>query len=351
VIDPDLRKTKRFFTERYLSPQAELARRWGGRSGPLPDALLARANVHQVCIARKVINRQSTPLPCVQIGVFRKLSLGELRRAGVKPIERNLRGIPTDIVERPPLDVSFQVNHTTSPDAAELPLRPGSQISHGNMAYGTLGAFCTSTLPEERESIYLLSCRHVIAGFDVQPLLKPIFRSWRPPSEGFASAVAAHASRFVDARGVKGSALKYSADAAIACLESDVEFQPDYIDSAHRGDRRDPLEVTERDLLTRDVFSKSGAATGLTLGVLTGLLCDVTATYGGRERIFEDQILIKPIGRETFSEKGDSGAMVVHRASGRCVGLLMGSRCGPDGNEAVVSPLAPILTELQIELL
>jgi hypothetical protein len=84
-----------------------------------------------------------------------------------------------------------------------------------------------------------------------------------------------------------------------------------------------------------DLVTKTGAATGTTVGIITAL------NYSDM-----GQILIKPVDNEAFAAEGDSGSVIVSGAK-KAVGLLWGTNTRGEG---VACPIAPVLHAMNITL-
>ena len=96
-----------------------------------------------------------------------------------------------------------------------------------------------------------------------------------------------------------------------------------------------------------DVVIKNGAASGVTRGIIVDVNYSNAVIAGGLKHDAERQLLVRPLDPDQpFAVEGDSGALVVDSCN-RAVGLLWGMRVNGEG---VVTPIAPILFALNIEL-
>lgn len=68
---------------------------------------------------------------------------------------------------------------------------------------------------------------------------------------------------------------------------------------------------------------KTGRTTGYTVGTVFEVHAHVGVSYPHVELTFSDQILIRGGRMEVFSKNGDSGALIVDKASKRPTGLLL----------------------------
>lgn len=353
----DLLRIKEECRKRYLLRQTGSLSPWVSARGTLEDQQVAPVNVHGVGIAFRQTQGRMTRTICVQVTVLRKMSPERLSRAGAALIPREIDGIPIDVVETGPLVIEPTSDSEPNPQAAETlrPLRPGCSISFDNVVFGTLGAFCRSTRAGEDKDVYILSCRHVLAGFNAPPLLAPIFQPGkrRPDRAALDGPVASEASRFVDAEDLAQLPLRYAADAAIAPLRQGIGFDPSNLGIGPHTGVLDVLALSDAQALGDDLYCKFGRTTGLTVGKLSTIRRDLLASIGGEDRLFDDQFVVRrlPGSATPMSDPGDSGAMMFHQASRRAVGLVIGAPTGLDNDEeAVISPLRPILEQLEIEL-
>ena len=96
-----------------------------------------------------------------------------------------------------------------------------------------------------------------------------------------------------------------------------------------------------------DVVTKSGAATGITTGVVVSVEESDVVTIEGRSFPVSRQLLVRSLDPESpFSAEGDSGALLVN-AAGHAVGLLWGTN---HRGEGVACPIAPVLYAMNITL-
>jgi hypothetical protein len=361
MIDPHLREIKQACVERYLRPELGVLASWSMgflTRRPVPNALLAPFNVHAIGIARKLKNGQKTDQLSIRVTVFRKMEPGEVASSGGTLVDREIAGIPTDVVEDGPLVIEPQGDSAGDPQALEnrRPLQPGCSISHGNVLFGTLGAFCRSKKQGERQNVYMLSCRHVLAGFSTHQIRLEIYQPGNAAHPQPAERVAGGFDRFVDTADPNVTPPAYSADAAIAQLDPQIRFTTEYLGIGASAGIIDILapDADEQELLRDRHFVKFGRTTGRTVGTLEVIRENRIALLGGRTRVFNDQFVVKrlPDAAVPMSDPGDSGAMVFHEESRRAAGLVIGAPIGPNNDEeTIVSPLAPILKELEIELL
>jgi len=235
----------------------------------------------------------------------------------------------------------------------------GNQIV--NCCSGTLGAL----IEDSTHRTYLLSNNHVLARSDqasvgeaiVQPglidnnctpngagiLTMATLTGWLPLSSrstNVDAAIAAVASRSIDPT---GSILELGArqpDGALAPA-------PPGVSSTNGKGEAATLEMK---------VAKSGRTTGLTCGSITAIDLDVTVDY------FHDCAETQPyltktftgqlaVSGNSFSDAGDSGALLVDTSNAEPVGLFFAGGNDTDGvSQGVASPAPEVLAELSAQL-
>lgn len=93
--------------------------------------------------------------------------------------------------------------------------------------------------------------------------------------------------------------------------------------------------------------TKTGAATGITSGIIADINYSTLADAGGALHVAPKQILVRPTdGHAVFNAEGDSGALILDE-SNRAVGLLWGTNTRGEG---VACAIEPVLYALNIVL-
>ena len=90
---------------------------------------------------------------------------------------------------------------------------------------------------------------------------------------------------------------------------------------------------------------KTGRTTGYTRGIVFDISADVLITYDIGDITFQDQVLIRG-ERGTFSDRGDSGAVIVDRATQRSTALLFAG----SARYTVGNPIAEVLSRLRVSM-
>jgi hypothetical protein len=362
MTDNELLKASRACCDDYLWKSVDSLLPWIKSRGALDDATTAKLNVHGVGIAFKQVGGRKTNDLCVRVSVLRKMSPEQLQRAGGLRIPAEIAGVPIDVVESGPIVIGPQLetevgSAEVGPDPLAVkkfrPLRPGCSIEFGDTSFGTLGAFCRSTRPADRGKVFMLSCRHVLATFSTPMQLEPIFQPGRPfHKDARSTAVAGRAVRVVESQ-PGGSIPHFVADAAIAPLRAGIDFSSDNLGIGVPAGIDDLLAREATQTLVAERYCKFGRMTGLTVGVIDVARHNTKIEFHDGPRFFEDTFVVQrvPDSEKPISVKGDSGAMMFRQATRQAAGLVIGGPLGTDeGESTVVSPIAPILKALEIEL-
>ena len=74
----------------------------------------------------------------------------------------------------------------------------------------------------------------------------------------------------------------------------------------------------------------------------------MTIQYKVGDVAFEDQIAIRGLNGQRFSDEGDSGSAILERATNKVVGLLFGG--ATNGTLTFANQIADVLEQLKIKL-
>ncbi len=90
---------------------------------------------------------------------------------------------------------------------------------------------------------------------------------------------------------------------------------------------------------------KNGRTTQATQGVIPGVAVnDVRVAFDDGIAIFNNQIIIRPIGSGPFGQGGDSGSVIVSVGTRQPVGLLFAGST----THTIANPIASVISELGI---
>ena len=237
-------------------------------------------------------------------------------------IPRNIRGVPTDVVE-----ASYQLTGggggSVTPAGGSPMLRPGASIARAGGSSATLGALVT----DQSGASCLLCTAHTLR--EVQPFKKgePIVHpgpKFIPTPAQFATVARFHATHLGLDAGIARLEPNVTAD-NIALLSNTVIGPPQ-------------VPVTGR------ILEKSGARTQVTRAVVKSAI----GTFEGLHPAFE--LFSENADFIPISEAGDSGAIWYDAQTGAAVGLhCRGSGVMPNGHSRAVATLVlSVLDKLKL---
>jgi hypothetical protein len=366
--DKSIFGAKRGCVEAYLKSQPIGLVDWLRSGRDMKVADIAKFNVHGIGIAikRKRMpdgSEAETGEICIQVAVLRKFETPEeVAKLGATLIPKSIEfageSVLTDVIEADPLIIERHNDEAANGESAAIlrPIRPGCSISRDRF-FGTLGGFCRSTRVDEQDKVFLLSCRHVLARFDEaggrDTADIPIFQPGGQAADA-GQLIATRTDRFVDHGLPLTAPPRFAGDAAIAQLKTGLEFNPDNLGIGRPAGVMDLMQLSIQRLLRADKYVKFGRTTGLTTGRLNVVRRDMLSPVDGRQVLMNDQFVVRREAgsRTPMSDPGDSGAMMFHHETRMAVGLVIGAPTGPKNDiESVISPLTPVLKELEVELI
>jgi hypothetical protein len=291
-------------------------------------------NVVGVGIGRKIKRGKSTRTHCVRIYVERKIPRHLIRPDHMLPEE--IGGVVTDVIEAG----RFRAFLPRRPAGQKRlrPARPGCSIGFqfsdaqaGELMAGTLSALVTAD-----GVFYILSNNHVLANENALPPGTPIFQPGLLDSGNPATDRIATLARFVPLETAKPNRV----DCALAAILDASAVIPAILPKVGRLRSAEPIEAAE-DMQVE----KMGRTTGYTIGTVFEVSATVPVEFELRTVMFEDQVLIRS-DTGAFSDGGDSGSLIVDRASGRATGLLVGG----SPQFAIANHIGDVLQALNVEL-
>ncbi len=330
TIPEVLVRAKRAAAQRFLSPAG------AAPASAYTISTRPEHNVVGVGIGQKITKGKPTGRPCIRIYVERKVAKGLIPQNFMLPA--NLEGIETDVVE--------VGRFRALPAAVPMPqrrLRParpgcsvGFQFTGGKAGYlmaGTFGAVVTA------DGVWhILSNNHVLADENALPIGSPIFQPGlldhgRPGEDQIAKL-----TRFIPLNPMGPNAV----DCAIAETLSKKTVGAGFLPKIGRLKSSTPIEATEG-----MGVHKTGRTSGYTTGAVFDVSADVSVSYDLGAVTFQDQILIRADGGRMFSAPGDSGSVIVDRATRRPTALLFAG----SGTHTIANPLSDVLARLGVAVL
>jgi hypothetical protein len=301
-----------------------LARRGAARS---MRSIVKTKNIVAVGISEKITKRKRTGKLALTFYVERKISLKKLRADEAVPptVSEALSGpeaIPTDVIVLG--KIRPEVN------AIKNPLQPGNSIGHVDIGAGTLGAVVT-----KGGAFHILSNSHVLALSGSAKKGDAIIYPGDADGGTIGNNVVAKLSGFK--KFVLGSDYVNRVDCAIA--KPTADRLADLVSeikglSFPRGTIK-PVRGMK--------VVKVGRTTGKTTGEVRDVHFRFILDYEGEigEVAFLDQVLCT-----RYTEQGDSGSLVIDKATGRAVGLHF---AGANGG-SVFNPIDDVLKALGVKL-
>jgi hypothetical protein len=314
---------KREMSARYLRPAASFVasaavRRTPAAISPRPDR-----NVVGIGIGEKVSEGKPTGQPAVKFFVRTKFPESQLLNADRLP--KTVGGLPVDVEEsglfralakrRPRLAPSAGGGAAATTTAPPQPnprtrIRPaqpgcsvGFEVPGGQFIMaGTFGA-----LVKDANGVYILSNNHVLADEGRIPAGAPIYQPGLLDNGNTATDRIAALSRFAPlTNGKIDAALALADDRSLVSNEVLFIGKP----------------TGAADAAIDMVVHKFGRTTSYTAGRVTSVNTDVTVQYETGNFFFEEQIIIVGLSGTQFSAAGDSGSLILERATNTAVGLL-----------------------------
>lgn len=306
-------------------------------SGHAPDAEFAALsattapdqNIVGVGIGRKVASGKVTKAFAIRFYVERKVPKRSVPKADMVPAK--IDGIPTDVVETGRLFAQA----TPVAQTRLRPARPGGSIGFKGNGFVMAGTFgCLVTDGTKR---FILSNNHVLANENALALGSPIFQPGTLDGGVVPGDRIATLSRFIRMRPLPAD---NKVDAAIAVLDQAG------LASARILPQVGKLASAATVAASEDMrVHKHGRTTGYTRGRVIDVAADVNVTYDfGVVRFVDQMVIVGDAG--SFSASGDSGSLIVDRASRRATGLLFAG----SASHTIANPIAEVLAALGVTL-
>jgi len=325
----------------------------------------ATQNVVGVGIDEKFSDGASTGIAAVKFLVRSKLPLSALSKSEQLPSMVN--GYPTDIEEVGlivPIPAAAKATRTKkalaagsarkldtsipNPRVKIRPAQPGSSVGFEDPASqfvmaGTFGALVRDANGDR----YVLSNNHVLAaesGVEADgtlhnplPVGAPIYQPGLLDGGSTATDQIAALSRWIDLRADQNG---NRVDAAIAKAVSNGLVSPDIL---FIGKHSGPADAT-KDMLVH----KFGRTTSYRVGQVSSVLFDITIQYDVGNVVFTDQIAIRTIDGQRFSDAGDSGSLILEKQTNKAVGLLFAG--ATNGSMTFANQIGEVLKQLKVTL-
>lgn len=282
----------------------------GSRSVARGISAAPEHNVVGVGIGRKHSRRPSrgTRKMAIRVYVAKKLPRELIPKQHLVP--KAFGEVETDVVETGRLRPMVLLGQ-----GRLRPARPGCSIGFADptgqiVMAGTFGVLAQKAASE----LFVLSNNHVLANGNALPPGSPIFQpglldGGNPTTDAFARL-----ATFV--------ALDAGAPNVVDCALAAVD-DPALVNSRILGTIGRLAGAVPIAPAVGMKVEKYGRTTGFTEGQITDVSADVKVDYDSLGTIvFEDQVVVEGNGGSSFSDAGDSGSVIVDRASGQAAALL-----------------------------
>ena len=222
------------------------------------------------------------------------------------------------------------------------PLLIGSSVgflASGFIMAGTLGCFV-----KKGNSVCILSNNHVLADENRYKIGGTIIQAGALDGGTAKSDAVAKLSAFVKLDMAGANAV----DCAIAKLNGSIQPETSLLKGIGKL-----AGVIGRDLEIGDIVHKVGRTTGVRHGKVTAVELDgVTVEYDIGVVTFDDQVEIEGSGKQSFSDAGDSGSLIVDdELMGSALLFAGGDHGGSNGKGLTyANPIATVLSALKVKL-
>ena len=229
--------------------------------------------------------------------------------------------------------------------ANNRPLLIGCSVGHFKVTAGTLGAFVT----RDDGKIYILSNNHVLANENKAARGDAVWQ--RAHLDGGSSAdKVARLSHSIALRKSGANLI----DASLAEVGSGFKHNPSLLRGLIKGANRQLNGLGPEFIDEGETVYKVGRTTGPTKGKVTAFdLDNVVVSYGIGNLRFDGQIEIEGVGKDAFSDGGDSGSLIVNGKMQAVALLFAGSDIGGSNGAGLTfaNPIHPVLKKLRATLL
>ena len=354
----DFRAAKAEWSKRILRPAAEASGRFRAFSAiatPSPEQ-----NVVGIGVDEKFVAGVPTGVTCLKFLVRKKFALNDLNSK--QTIPARVAGLPTDVEEVGTLVPYARRRSGTQPRTKSAPkamptarasgvgeaafpnprkklrpAQPGSSVGFRDPADAFVMAGTFGLLVQDAAGVrYVLSNNHVLANENRLAAGSPVFQPGLLDNGNTSSDQIAELTRFVRLDPTEPGKV----DGAIAKLVKSGAAKSDILFiGPPRG-----ASAAARDM----VVHKFGRTTSYTAGRVSSIDFDVNIPYDVGTVTFEDQVAVRGLNGQRFSDQGDSGSAIVERTTGNVIGLLFGGRT--DGTLTFANHISDVLTALDVSL-
>jgi hypothetical protein len=322
----DFQQAKAALSARYLTSKRAMRM----YENAVDVSEIPEVNVIGVGIGEKISDGRSTGATALKLYVRRKFRKGEIASRLFLP--KCFAGLPVDVEEigrvRPLLDAP-------DPRITRTPAQPGCSIgfeypNSSQLMAGTFGALVRNAAGEP----CILSNSHVLAFEGRLPIGAPIFQcSLLDVPSGSQRRQIGTLAQFTDL-----DAKNLRVDAATAKLIRPGLAVPNILGIGK------PVGVLKAQANMQ--VHKVGRTTGYTAGWVMNTDTDILIDYDTGSYTFFNQIVISSLDSAPFCDTGDSGSLILDRASNSAVGLL----CAASASHGIANHIEDVLSSLKVDL-
>lgn len=301
-------------------------------------AIKPSQNVVGVGVGTKFSDGKETATRCVRFYVVDKIHKAALSSKQLLP--SSVDGVPTDVI----VTGKFRMLSSASNNKLKRrPIRPGTSIGFefpppkdNFVMAGTFGAVVTKSGKQ-----YILSNNHVLAENGQIALGSRIFQPGLLDGGNATTDQVATLAQFID---IKESGMN-KVDCAIAEILGTIAVNARHMPSVGKLSSTTPITPAENMLVM-----KTGRTTGHTRGKIFDIFADTNVEYEDKDgnvfvATFSNQILI--VGTPgSFSTNGDSGSLIVDRATKQATGLLFAG----SATHTIANRIEDVLSALGVTL-
>jgi hypothetical protein len=314
-------------------------------------------NVVGVGIDEKYVDDVPTGIPAVKFLVKSKFLPSAVPKKDLLP--KSVAGFETDVEEvglivpqgktRARVRAAAGAAAMPNPQTKIRPAQPGSSVGfrEPNNAFIMAGTF--GLLVKDTAGVhYVLSNNHVLAfesgvqadGATIRvglPVGSPIFQPGLLDGGNPNTDQIAKLTRWVDLRADRTD---NAVDGAIAELDPQNGAIADILFIGVPQ----ATAAAAKDM----VVHKFGRTTSYRAGRVSSVAFDVTIHYEVGDVVFEDQIAIRGLNGQRFSDAGDSGSAILERETNNVVGLLFAG--ATNGSLTFANQIAGVFAKLKVKL-
>lgn len=300
-------------------------------TSPAPES-----NVVGVGVGEKISDGKNTGIMAVKFLVRVKYSPSEVDKKHMLP--KTVNGLPTDVEQvgtfRKFAAAPAPLPPMPDPKKKFRPAQPGCSVGFKDPGNAFIMAGTFGALAKNSDGVFVLSNNHVLADENQLPLGSPIFQPGLLDGGKPATDQIAKLTKFIK---LKTTSMN-KVDCAIAKALSKALVSNSILFIG-------PPTGTTAALIDM-VVHKFGRTTSYRVGRITSINTDVSVQYDTGLYKFGGQIIIKGLNNQPFSAGGDSGSLILERATNKAIGLLFAG----SPTHTIANHIKDVLSALSVTL-